>query len=40
MNKLNLRNKIVRGITYITSGLTVATFYGWFTSSILEKLLG
>lgn len=37
--KLNLRNCIVRTITYTTVGLTIASFYGWFMSSMLEKLL-
>lgn len=37
-NKLNLRNKIVRLTTYISVGLTIASFYGWFIASVLEKL--
>ena len=37
--ELNLRNKIVRFTTYTILGLTIASFYGWFLASILEKLL-
>lgn len=37
--KLNLRNKIVRTFTYITLGLEIASFYGWFGAEILGKLL-
>lgn len=33
MNKLNLRNKIVRAITYIT----FFSCYGWLGAEILEK---
>lgn len=36
--KLNLRNKIVRGTVYITSGLVIGGFYGWFFADIIEKL--
>ena len=39
MKKLNLRNKIVRTITYLTLGFTVASFYGWFGAEIIFKLL-
>lgn len=36
---LNLRNCIVRGTTYATLGLTIASFYGWFIASVIEKIL-
>lgn len=38
MKKLNLRNKIVRVSTYLTVGLGIASFYGWFMAEILFKL--
>lgn len=39
MNKLNLRNKIVRASTYLVSGLAIASFYGWFGAEIILKIL-
>lgn len=35
---LNLRNKIVRTSTHAVLGLTIASFYGWFMASVLEKI--
>lgn len=39
MNKLNLRNKIVRASTYIVSGLVIAVGYGWFGAEIIFEFL-